>query len=63
MDGRTLGIPLAWVSHLLRASSDERAGVASSRIGSHRNDLDQDIPVAGLLAGRGDTATTSDATV
>jgi hypothetical protein len=53
-DGRTLGVPLAWFPRLLDATPDERAGVELSRTGLHWEALDEDISVAGLLAGRGD---------
>jgi hypothetical protein len=53
-DGRTLGVPLAWFPRLLRATPDERARVELSRVGLHWEKLDEDISVAGLLAGRGD---------
>ena len=53
-DGRTLGVPLAWFPRLLHASADARARVEISRLGLHWEDLDEDISVAGLLAGRGD---------
>ena len=53
-DGRTLGVPLAWFPRLLRASPDERARVEISRIGLHWEGLDEDISIAGLLAGRSD---------
>ena len=55
-DGRTLGIPLAWFPRLLRASAVERAEVAISPFGLHWEVLDEDISVAGLIAGRGDMA-------
>ena len=55
-DGRTLGVPLAWFPRLLRASSTERAAVALSPMGLHWEALDEDISVAGLIAGRGDLA-------
>jgi len=53
-DGRTLGVPLAWFPRLLNASADARQRVEISRIGLHWEDLDEDISIAGLLAGRGD---------
>lgn len=53
-DGRTLGIPLAWFPRLLRATSDERNQVELSRVGLHWEALDEDISIAGLLAGRSD---------
>ena len=53
-DGRTLGVPLAWFPRLLRATPDERAKVELSRDGLHWEDIDEDISIAGLIAGRGD---------
>jgi Protein of unknown function (DUF2442) len=53
-DGRTLGVPLAWFPRLLRATPAEREQVELSRVGLHWEALDEDISVAGLLAGRGD---------
>jgi hypothetical protein len=53
-DGRTLGVPLAWFPRLLRASPTEREAVEISRNGLHWEGLDEDISIAGLLAGRGD---------
>ena len=53
-DGRTLGVPLAWFPRLLAATPAQRARVELSRVGLHWDELDEDISVAGLLAGRGD---------
>jgi hypothetical protein len=53
-DGRTLGVPLAWFPRLLRAMPVERQQVEISRLGLHWEALDEDISIAGLLAGRGD---------
>lgn len=53
-DGRTLGVPLAWFPRLLRASPEQRAAVQISTRGLHWEELDEDISVEGLLAGRGD---------
>ncbi len=53
-DGRVIGVPLAWFPRLLRASEEERAAVTISPFGLHWEALDEDISVAGLLAGRGD---------
>jgi hypothetical protein len=53
-DGRTLGVPLAWFPRLLRASEAERNAVELSPGGLHWEALDEDISIAGLLAGRGD---------
>ncbi|HEX7783820.1 MAG TPA: DUF2442 domain-containing protein [Sphingobium sp.] len=53
-DGRTLGIPLAWYPRLLHGSPENRARVSISPSGLHWEELDEDISIAGLLAGRGD---------
>ncbi len=53
-DGRTLGVPLAWFPRLLAASPDALAAVELSPRGLHWPALDEDISIAGLLAGRGD---------
>jgi hypothetical protein len=53
-DGRTLGVPLAWFPRLLHATPAQREQVELSRVGLHWEDLDEDISIAGLLAGRGD---------
>ena len=53
-DGRTLGVPLAWFPRLLHATPAERQEVELSRNGLHWESLDEDISIAGLLAGRGD---------
>jgi Protein of unknown function (DUF2442) len=53
-DGRTLGVPLAWFPRLVRATAVEREQVEISRVGLHWEALDEDISIAGLLAGRGD---------
>ena len=53
-DGRTLGVPLAWFLRLLNATPAQRARVELSRTGLHWEELDEDISIAGLIAGRGD---------
>jgi hypothetical protein len=53
-DGRTLGVPLAWFPRLLQATAVQRANCRLSPLGLHWEDLDEDISIAGLLAGRGD---------
>jgi hypothetical protein len=62
-DGRTLGVPLAWFPRLLNASADARQRVEISRIGLHWEDLDEDISISGLLAGRGDMTKQSERAV
>jgi hypothetical protein len=59
-DGRTLGVPLAWFPWLLRATSAEREQVELSRAGLHWEAIDEDISIAGLLAGRGDVTKSTD---
>ena len=54
VDGRTLGIPLAWFPRLLHATPAQRLNYEISAEGLHWEELDEDISVAGLLAGRAD---------
>lgn len=58
VDGRVLGAPLAWFPRLLHATPEQRAQVEISggETGLHWDELDEDISVAGLLAGRPDRA-------
>lgn len=53
-DGRHISVPLAWYPRLLFAAPAQRQAVRLSRKGLHWDDLDEDISVDGLLAGRGD---------
>ena len=53
-DGRTIGAPLAWFPRLLHATPGERENVRLSSRGLHWDALDEDVSVAGLLAGLGD---------
>jgi len=53
-DGRTIGVPLAWFPRLLRGTAKQRKQVTISGRGLHWEALDEDISVAGLLAGLGD---------
>jgi hypothetical protein len=53
-DGRTIGVPLAWFPRLLHATLEQRQQVELSRSGLHWIEIDEDISIAGLLAGRGD---------
>lgn len=61
-DGRTLGVPLAWFPRLLRATPEQRAACRVSSRGLHWAELDEDVSVAGLLAGRGDATRPAAAT-
>jgi hypothetical protein len=56
-DGRTVGVPLAWFPRLLNATPAQREQVELSRLGLHWDGIDEDISIAGLLAGRGDMTT------
>ncbi|MDI3471308.1 MAG: hypothetical protein OJF62_003371 [Pseudolabrys sp.] len=62
-DGRTIGVLLAWFPRLMRASSAERERVEISRVGLHWEALDEDISIAGLLAGHGDMTKQSERAV
>ncbi len=53
-DGRTLGVPLAWFPRLLHSTPDEREQLRISSRGLHWEALDEDISIAGLLAGQTD---------
>ncbi len=53
-DGRVIGVPLVWFPRLMNASAAERAAVEISAFGLHWAELDEDISIQGLLAGRGD---------
>jgi len=51
-DGRVIAVLLTWFPRLLSASPQQREQVELSRYGLHWEALDEDISVAGLLAGR-----------
>ncbi len=55
-DGRELSIPLAWFPRLLRGTPSQRRNWAliGRGEGLHWEELDEDISILGLLAGRGD---------
>jgi hypothetical protein len=55
-DGRVLGVPLAWFPRLLHGSAAELREVRISGRGLHWESLDEDISIAGLLAGVGDVS-------
>ncbi len=60
-DGRTLGVPYAWFPRLLNATPKQREAVEIGRFGLHWEDIDEDISIAGLLAGRRDRTVDSQA--
>lgn len=53
-DGRTIGVPLAWFPRLMNASAEELNAYTIGHFGLHWESIDEDISIAGLLAGRGD---------
>ena len=55
-DGRQLGVPLAYFPRLLRATTQQREAfvISGGGIGLHWDELDEDISVPALLAGKGD---------
>lgn len=53
-DGRTIGVPLAWFPRLRHATPEQLSKVELSSVGLHWEEIDEDISIAGLLAGRGD---------
>ena len=53
-DGRTIAAPLAWFPRSLEAEPEQRAQVELSKGGLHWDALNEDISVAGLLAGQPD---------
>jgi hypothetical protein len=59
-DGRTIGVPLAWFPRLLRGTPEQREQVRMSSRGLHWDALDEDISIAGLLAGLGDRSNSNE---
>ena len=55
-DGREISVPLAWFPRLLHATPEQRRNWELIGVGQgiHWPDLDEDISVRGILAGRGD---------
>jgi hypothetical protein len=53
-DGRSISVPLAWYPRLQHASPAERRRwrLIGKGVGLHWDDLDEDVSVEGLLAGR-----------
>jgi Protein of unknown function (DUF2442) len=52
-DGRTLGMPLAYYPRLLGAPTELLEEVELSPSGLHWDTLDEDLSIAGMLAGLG----------
>jgi hypothetical protein len=53
LDGRSLSVPLVWFPILFAATPEQRARyeIAGGGISLHWPDLDEDLSVAGLMAG------------
>ena len=53
-DGRTISVPLQWYPRLVYATPEERKNwrLIGNGEGIHWEDLDEDISVEGLIAGR-----------
>jgi hypothetical protein len=53
-DGRTISVPVAWFPRLLHATPEERKNwrLIGNGSGIHWRDLDEDISVENLLAGK-----------
>lgn len=53
-DGRTISVPLGWFPRLEHAYPEERANwrFIGKGLGIHWEDIDEDISVEGLLAGK-----------
>lgn len=56
VDGRQLGVPLAFFPRLLQARPEQREAfvISGGGLGLHWDALDEDISVPALLAGQGD---------
>ena len=52
-DGRVLGVPLAWFPILRSATPEQRekCEIGGGGIGLHWPELDEDLSIAGLMAG------------
>ncbi|MBT9149432.1 MAG: hypothetical protein DDT27_01210 [Dehalococcoidia bacterium] len=53
-DGRTISVPLVWFPRLIRSTPEERNNwrLIGRGHGIHWEDIDEDISVEGLLAGK-----------
>ena len=50
-DGRTIAVPLMWFPRLWHGTPAERASYELGRNGVHWPELDEDVPIDGLLNG------------
>lgn len=53
-DGRKITVPLFWYPRLFDATAAQREAYELSAMGLHWEEIDEDISVEGLLAGRMD---------
>ena len=53
-DGRSISVPLAWFPRLLHSTEEERNNwrLVGNGQGIHWEDIDEDISIEGLLAGK-----------
>lgn len=53
-DGRSISVPIAWFPRLMHSSDEERNNwrLIGKGQGIHWEDIDEDISIEGLLAGR-----------
>lgn len=53
-DGRTISVPLGWYPRLIQGTAAERTNwrKIGQGVGIHWEDLDEDVSVEGLIAGR-----------
>jgi hypothetical protein len=53
-DGRSISVPISWYPRLVHGTAEERNNweLLGGGVGIHWPDLDEDISVQGLLAGR-----------
>jgi hypothetical protein len=51
-DGRTISTPIVWYPRLLHGTPAERNNAEITPLGVHWPDLNEDLSIAGMLAGR-----------
>ena len=51
-DGRTISVPLSWYPRLMHGTPAERSNVEISPVGLHWPELDEDLSIDGIIAGR-----------
>lgn len=56
-DGRVLVVPLSWYPRLKEASPEQREEFELSAAGIHWPGINEDLSIAGILAGNRDTRT------